>query len=280
MTSLLKSDLPSAGLVARFFTHPMDTVKARLQIQGALSSQGGAGLQIGPQYTSTSDAITKASSDTHISDSPSFSVRLSSLPRRSASQKVATGMWSHHSCLLSVLQIMRAEGGRGFYRCALLHLRRQPGTVPLCFLGPRFSTVHGSTTSLRRRCHARPQLPSPSALQSCIATALHPALASSRGFGAVVTAVPMASAVYFWGYEFTKQAIGPSAGSTTGIVLGGMVAQAAAGLIYTPMDVIKERQQARSAECGARSAERKPCTFARMHLMHLISGVRHVLRTV
>jgi solute carrier family 25 citrate transporter 1 len=65
----------------------------------------------------------------------------------------------------------------------------------------------------------------------------------------------MASAVYFWGYEFTKQAIGPSVGSTAGIVLGGMVAQAAAGLIYTPMDVIKERQQARcvpfwSCLCG------------------------------
>lgn len=55
----------------------------------------------------------------------------------------------------------------------------------------------------------------------------------------------MASAVYFWGYEFTKEAIGPSVGSTAGIVLGGMCAQAAAGLIYTPMDVIKERQQAR-----------------------------------
>lgn len=74
----------------------------------------------------------------------------------------------------------------------------------------------------------------------------NPCPLSRRGFGAVVTAVPVASAVYFWGYEFTKQAVGPSAGSTGGVVVGGMVAQAAAGLIYTPMDVIKERQQARS----------------------------------
>lgn len=59
---LLKTDLPLAGLAARFFTHPMDTVKTRLQVQGALQAQGGAAALTGPAYASTSDAVSKVCS--------------------------------------------------------------------------------------------------------------------------------------------------------------------------------------------------------------------------
>ncbi len=60
--------------------------------------------------------------------------------------------------------------------------------------------------------------------------------------------MPAASAVYFGGYELSKRALhgsafGDALGASGTYVLAGIVAQAAAGLVYTPMDVVKERMQ-------------------------------------
>ncbi len=77
---------------------------------------------------------------------------------------------------------------------------------------------------------------------------MHCSCHARSGFGAVLSAVPAASAVYFGGYELSKRAVARSAagdalGASGTYVLCGLVAQAAAGLVYTPMDVVKERMQ-------------------------------------
>ena len=67
-----------------------------------------------------------------------------------------------------------------------------------------------------------------------------------RGFGAVVTAAPFASAAYFGGYETAKRLVPESAlGPSAAYLVSGMLAQSFAGVVYTPMDVVKERLQAR-----------------------------------
>lgn len=60
------------------------------------------------------------------------------------------------------------------------------------------------------------------------------------GFGAVVVGAPFASGAYFVGYESGKRALGDSAFASAG---AGMWAQALAGVVYTPVDVVKERLQ-------------------------------------
>ena len=72
-----------------------------------------------------------------------------------------------------------------------------------------------------------------------------------RGFAAVLAAAPLASAVYFGTYEGVKTRLrdpgsgrqSSGLGATSAYLLAGVVAQAAAGLVYTPMDVVKERLQ-------------------------------------
>ena len=134
----------ASGLLARFFTHPLDTVKARLQCQSAVASSGAVlgRSRAAPRplpYAGTADALAK---------------------------------------------LARAEGVAGFY----------------------------------------------------------------RGFSAVAAAVPIASAVYFGGYELTKSVLLSSESAaalppSAAYVASGVVAQACAGVIYTPMDVVKERMQ-------------------------------------
>ena len=155
----------ASGLLARFFTHPLDTVKARLQVQSAMNG-GPSRPRAAPRplpYTGTADAFSK---------------------------------------------LARAEGVAGFY----------------------------------------------------------------RGFSAVAAAVPLASAVYFGGYELTKSmllasesaaALPPSAV----YVASGVVAQACAGVVYTPMDVVKERMQVqqmllRGSGGGGTAARPPPVMFA------------------
>ena len=78
-----------------------------------------------------------------------------------------------------------------------------------------------------------------------------------KGFGAVALGSPFASGMYFLGYETTKKTLakvrGDDGGETTAAaaaamdnVLTGIVAQALAGIAYTPVDVIKERMQVSS----------------------------------
>jgi solute carrier family 25 citrate transporter 1 len=122
----------------------------------------------------------------------------------------------------AVAKVLRAEGIAGFYRCASgsTEARTRTATVALT----------------RTRCLLR------------------------SGFGAVLSAVPAASAVYFGGYELSKRAVARSAagdalGASGTYVLCGLVAQAAAGLVYTPMDVVKERMQVQQLmHAGASSA--------------------------
>ena len=64
------------------------------------------------------------------------------------------------------------------------------------------------------------------------------------GFGAVAAMAPAASGAYFVGYESGKRAFGESASASA---LAGMWAQALAGVVYTPMDVVKERLQTQGA---------------------------------
>ena len=64
-----------------------------------------------------------------------------------------------------------------------------------------------------------------------------------RGFGAVAFGVPFASAFYFGGYEWSKALLGEG---TAAYICAGLLGQSAAGLVYTPVDVIKERLQVQS----------------------------------
>ena len=72
------------------------------------------------------------------------------------------------------------------------------------------------------------------------------------GFGAVAAMAPAASGAYFVGYESGKRAFGESASASA---LAGMWAQALAGVVYTPMDVVKERHG--TEQGSAREHERK-----------------------
>lgn len=68
------------------------------------------------------------------------------------------------------------------------------------------------------------------------------------GFGAVAAFAPVASGAYFVGYESGRARLGESALASAAT---GMWAQALAGVVYTPMDVIKERLQTQDV-LGAR----------------------------
>ena len=65
-----------------------------------------------------------------------------------------------------------------------------------------------------------------------------------KGFGAVAALAPLASGAYFVGYESGTRWFGTSASASAAT---GMWAQALAGVVYTPMDVIKERLQTQDA---------------------------------
>ena len=76
-----------------------------------------------------------------------------------------------------------------------------------------------------------------------------------KGFGAVAIGSPVASGMYFMGYETTKACLKSVRGGdydddqqtlVLENVLTGIVAQALAGIAYTPVDVVKERMQVSS----------------------------------
>ena len=76
-----------------------------------------------------------------------------------------------------------------------------------------------------------------------------------KGFGAVAIGSPVASGMYFMGYETTKACLKSVRGGDDDDdqqtlvlenVLTGIVAQALAGIAYTPVDVVKERMQVSS----------------------------------
>eukprot|EP00877_Chromochloris_zofingiensis_P001306 jgi/Chrzof1/11176/Cz05g26210.t1 len=72
------------------------------------------------------------------------------------------------------------------------------------------------------------------------------------GFGAVLWGVIPANLAYFGGYELGKR-IMPSTWGLLGDMGTGAVAQLLAGVIYTPVDIVKERLQVQALMGGAYS---------------------------
>lgn len=66
-----------------------------------------------------------------------------------------------------------------------------------------------------------------------------------RGFGAVVLGAVPAQATYFAAYEFGKTASRDTLGlrGMPASMATGCIAQAIAGVVFTPMDILKERLQ-------------------------------------
>lgn len=152
-----------SGFTSRFVTHPFDTIKTQMQVQGAVG-----------RSATVMDAATTAAA------------RTNPLGSGGGGGGGATRTSGYRGVLDGAGKILAREGPAGFY----------------------------------------------------------------RGFGAVVTAVPFASAAYFGGYESAKMLVPESVlGPTASYVVSGMVAQMFAGIVYTPMDVVKERLQVRG---GAR----------------------------
>ena len=65
-----------------------------------------------------------------------------------------------------------------------------------------------------------------------------------RGFGAVLSGVVPATALYFGSYETGKRLV-PASYGVLGDMLVGCYTQALAGIVFTPVDIIKERMQVR-----------------------------------
>jgi Mitochondrial carrier protein len=63
-----------------------------------------------------------------------------------------------------------------------------------------------------------------------------------RGFAAVVVGSVPGSMAYFGAFEAAKVLLPPDSGVGGGLLTGAL-AQLAGGLIFTPMDIIKERLQ-------------------------------------
>ena len=63
-----------------------------------------------------------------------------------------------------------------------------------------------------------------------------------RGFGAVLAGVVPATMVYYAAYETSKKLVPEEWGALKGPTVG-LMTQLAAGLAFTPVDIIKERMQ-------------------------------------
>ncbi|KAL3144186.1 hypothetical protein ABBQ32_003968 [Trebouxia sp. C0010 RCD-2024] len=86
-----------------------------------------------------------------------------------------------------------------------------------------------------------------------------------RGFGAVLSGVVPATALYFGGYETGKQLI-PAGYGFLGDMLVGCYSQAIAGIVFTPVDIIKERMQVQGMMQGA---------FTYRSTFHAVSSIMH-----
>ncbi|WIA39422.1 hypothetical protein OEZ86_005524 [Tetradesmus obliquus] len=73
-----------------------------------------------------------------------------------------------------------------------------------------------------------------------------------RGFGAVLWGVVPANLAYFGGYELGK-ALMPGHWGMAGDMATGALAQVLAGVVYTPIDIVKERMQVQALMRGSYS---------------------------
>jgi solute carrier family 25 citrate transporter 1 len=176
----------ASGLLARFFTHPLDTVKARLQVQAAVAA---AHAMPTLPYSGTADAL---------------------------------------------LKLARAEGVHGFYR----------GFSAVAVAAPLASAVYFVRAPF---AHASALVPFAAFRR------LTPALAPQGGY-------ELSKSLLLSGAAGDASSLPPSAV----YVAAGVVAQACAGLVYTPMDVVKERMQVQQLllRGGATGAVRAPVFFA------------------
>eukprot|EP00879_Flechtneria_rotunda_P009839 GHRR01010291.1.p1 GENE.GHRR01010291.1~~GHRR01010291.1.p1 ORF type:complete len:308 (+),score=68.28 GHRR01010291.1:334-1257(+) len=74
-----------------------------------------------------------------------------------------------------------------------------------------------------------------------------------QGFGAVLWGIVPANFVYFGGYELGKKIMPVSWGPTSADLATGAFAQVLAGLVYTPIDIVKERMQVQGMLAGTYS---------------------------
>lgn len=72
-----------------------------------------------------------------------------------------------------------------------------------------------------------------------------------RGFLPVLAGALPATMVYFYSYETAKATLAARAGPASDFATGA-IAQLAAGVVFTPVDVIKERLQVRHQEAFLR----------------------------
>ncbi|KAF8064482.1 mcfE [Scenedesmus sp. PABB004] len=99
----------------------------------------------------------------------------------------------------------------------------------------------------------------PRAYASTLSAAAHMARAEGlpafyRGLGAVLLGVVPANLAYFGGYEAARAALPPGTSAGAGGLASGLAAQLLAGLVYTPLDIAKERLQAGGLVRGAGGA--------------------------
>ena len=95
-----------------------------------------------------------------------------------------------------------------------------------------------------------------------------------RGFGAVLSGVVPATALYFGGYESGKRLM-PSGYGVAGDMLVGCYTQAIAGLVFTPVDIVKERMQVRY--CPTCIALLVPSYVLPPCVMRILHSGRHCL---
>ena len=97
-----------------------------------------------------------------------------------------------------------------------------------------------------------------------------------RGSGIVIAMTTPGHALYFGGYELTKRILSPSDGSEVPWVhfVSGMSAEVCGGLLWCPMEVIKQRIQIKRTALGGSA----PTTLATCRDVLAESGVRGFFR--
>jgi solute carrier family 25 citrate transporter 1 len=113
------------------------------------------------------------------------------------------------------------------------------------------------TDTLKARLQIRGAINADAAYSSTFSAARHMLATEGpvgfyRGFGAVLWGLVPANLAYFGGYELGK-AVMPSHWGIAGDMATGALAQVLAGVVYTPIDIVKERMQVQALMRGSYS---------------------------
>ncbi|EGG21554.1 mitochondrial substrate carrier family protein [Cavenderia fasciculata] len=101
-----------------------------------------------------------------------------------------------------------------------------------------------------------------------------------KGFPIVVTATIPAHALYFYGYEYSKKELAKVPSIGNGIInhfTSGLVADVAGAMIWTPMDVIKQRLQVQKAQVAAGTTFYRG-SFHAVNVIYREEGIRGFYR--